>query len=345
MKATKLPSGNWRVQAFIGKDENGKNIMKSFTHHDKRVAMMKAAEYVDQHRDTSVRSSFGAAAEAYLRYCETACSPSTTAGYVSIYKNLKKEFTHFFTVPCSMIAEEDIADIIEALEADGLSAKTIQNRYFFISAVCKYKKIRINCSYLLPARKRARLTIPTTAQVQAILGAAKQKDIELWICLALAALGPLRASEIAALRYRWEDCDFKHNTIHVTHALVKDRRGNYVLKEPKSDMSNRIITIPQEVMDAIQAQGYVTNYHSAYIYRHFKYICRDLCIEGVRLHDLRHYCASMLHAKGYPDAYIQARTGHSTIAVLRDVYTHALGDEKIEMEKRMMNDFNALLSV
>ena len=27
-KAKKLPSGNWRVQVFIGKDANGKNIMK-----------------------------------------------------------------------------------------------------------------------------------------------------------------------------------------------------------------------------------------------------------------------------------------------------------------------------
>lgn len=48
--AKKLPSGSWRVRAYIGKDENGKPIYKSFTGTDKRKVEKEAAAYADEHR-------------------------------------------------------------------------------------------------------------------------------------------------------------------------------------------------------------------------------------------------------------------------------------------------------
>ena len=36
--AKKLPSGNWRVQVFVGVDENKKRIYKSFTAPTKKQA-------------------------------------------------------------------------------------------------------------------------------------------------------------------------------------------------------------------------------------------------------------------------------------------------------------------
>lgn len=63
-----------------------------------------------------------------------------------------------------------------------------------------------------------------------------------------------------------------------------------------------------------------------------------------KLLDLRHTCASMLHAKGYPDKYIQARTGHASDEVLRRVYTHVLTNERQKIESEIVNDFEALLS-
>lgn len=342
MKATKLPSGNWRVLAYIGKDIDGKDIRKSFTAPTKQAALMMAAEYAGEHRNTSIKATFGAASEAFLRSCEVQKSPSTCRGYISIDKNIKELFPRFYALPCSMITEQDIESVIRTLSTSR-SPKTVTNYYFYISAVLRSKKIRINYSDILPDRKRPKLRIPTSAEVKLILDAAKAESTELWICLALASMGPLRASEISALRYRYEeDIDFEHDTIHVSHALVKDTHG-HALKVPKTDSSDRYIVMPHEVMAAIEEQGYVTNYTPNGIYQRFKRICREVGIQGVRLHDLRHYCASMLHAKGYPDAYIQARTGHSTAEVLRIIYTHALDDEQQRITQAMLNDFNQLL--
>ena len=45
-KAKKLPSGNWRVNQYIGKNKDGKRQYKSFTASSKKEAEYLAAEYV-----------------------------------------------------------------------------------------------------------------------------------------------------------------------------------------------------------------------------------------------------------------------------------------------------------
>ena len=49
MKAKKLPSGNWRVRLYVGK-EDGKPKYKSFTASTKKEAEFAAAQYGQQKR-------------------------------------------------------------------------------------------------------------------------------------------------------------------------------------------------------------------------------------------------------------------------------------------------------
>lgn len=56
-----------------------------------------------------------------------------------------------------------------------------------------------------------------------------------------------------------------------------------------------------------------------------------------RFHDLRHYSASYMHAKGVPSAYIMKRGGWNTEAVLNEVYRHAL-DDRDKIETKRIND-------
>ena len=43
--AKKLPSGEWRIQKYIGKDDNGKRIYKYFTASTKKEVEYLAAEF------------------------------------------------------------------------------------------------------------------------------------------------------------------------------------------------------------------------------------------------------------------------------------------------------------
>jgi hypothetical protein len=44
--------------------------------------------------------------------------------------------------------------------------------------------------------------------------------------------------------------------------------------------------------------------------------------QGLRVHDLRHTCASLLAAAGANPKAVQVHLGHSSIAVTMDRYTH-----------------------
>lgn len=46
---------------------------------------------------------------------------------------------------------------------------------------------------------------------------------------------------------------------------------------------------------------------------------------------LAHYCASIQHALGIPDAYIMQRGGWGSDTVFKNVYRHALSDQEVKM--------------
>ena len=65
-------------------------------------------------------------------------------------------------------------------------------------------------------------------------------------------------------------------------------------------------------------------------------------IPHFRFHDLRHYCASVQHALGVPDAYIMQRGGWGNDRVLKEVYRHALKDKVSEMDDKANNYFESM---
>lgn len=86
-KAKKLPSGNWRVQVFIGKDANGKNIMKSFCAPTRKEAEKLAAEFELTGKKNLNRFTVGQALDGYMDLKRNVLSPSTIHGYGIIRRN------------------------------------------------------------------------------------------------------------------------------------------------------------------------------------------------------------------------------------------------------------------
>lgn len=338
MKATKTKSGRWTVLAFVGRDADGHKIQKRFTGNDRRAVLQAAAEYADEHRQAEgVR--FGDAAESVAT--KSTLSPTTQRSYQSILRTIKERYPDLYDTPIPLISADDLQSVLDSYGEDH-SAKTVRNWHGFMCAVYRTQRIRMPIVDL-PPREAIEYHIPTDFEVKlALQRALSAGEVELWVCISLAAFGPLRAGEIAALRC--EDIDFAAGTIHVSHSMARTPEGLWVLKAPKTRTSDRVILMPQEVMDTIRRQGYVTHWNPQQIYEHFCSLLRKAGIRHFRFHDLRHYCASYLHAKGYPDIYIQARTGHASDQVLRQVYTHVLTDEQAEISKRMLNDFQNLMS-
>ncbi len=57
---------------------------------------------------------------------------------------------------------------------------------------------------------------------------------------------------------------------------------------------------------------------------HFQPLLAKAGLPKIRLHDLRHLCASLLLADGVSPKVIQERLGHSSISITLDIYSHIL---------------------
>ena len=58
--------------------------------------------------------------------------------------------------------------------------------------------------------------------------------------------------------------------------------------------------------------------------RHFKPLLKRAELPAIRLHDLRHTCATMLLKIGQHPRYVQELLGHASISITLDTYSHVI---------------------
>jgi integrase len=66
--------------------------------------------------------------------------------------------------------------------------------------------------------------------------------------------------------------------------------------------------------------------------RSLKPLLRQAHLPGIRFHDLRHTCATLLLSQGTHPKLVQEPLGHATIAMTLDTYSHFLpstGDQTV----------------
>jgi integrase len=58
--------------------------------------------------------------------------------------------------------------------------------------------------------------------------------------------------------------------------------------------------------------------------RHFKPLLKRAELPAIRLHDLRHTCATILLMAGKHPKYVQELLGHRSISITLDTYSHVI---------------------
>ena len=88
-KAKKLPSGNWRVKAYIGVGEDGKKKYKSFTAPTKKEAEYMASEYLmdSKYKSAADKILFKDAMLNMIELKKPVISPSTYRQYMQYYNH------------------------------------------------------------------------------------------------------------------------------------------------------------------------------------------------------------------------------------------------------------------
>lgn len=339
-KATKLPSGAWRIQLYAGKDENGKAIRESITAPTKKEVeeLARQRELQLQHGAAKDRSlTLGEAIDQYIDSRDSVLSPRTVLEYRSIRSN---HCQAIMPMEVCKLTENALQKAINA-EAKTHSPKTVRNILGLITAAIHAVDKTIVFDINLPQKEHREMEIPTEGQLTELMERAK--PTVLYIPILLAATAGLRRSEIAALDYS-KDIDFERCEVAVCKAKVQNEDKEWVLKQPKTTTSNRKVKIPQWVADIIKeaADQGLQPPGADYISNGFHKLCVKLRIKNIRFHDLRHYYASTLLALGVPDKYAMARMGHSTTTMLKNVYQHRMKDKDKELDATIEAHFDQM---
>ena len=332
---TKLPSGMWRQQVFIGY-ENGKRKYKSFTAPTKDAARLKALQYsATLPHDSRILTVRNATAQ-YIEIKRPVLSPSTIQGYSSGLRSMSQYDPVFCERRLYDIDSTVLQEFVNKLYSEGLSAKTARNIYHLIGAVMRHNGFSVP-SVTLPTRERPEMYIPDGETVKKLFGAVKGTKWE--VPVLLAALGPMRRGEIVGAEMR----DLAGNVLYIHRTVIQSTGGETVKNYPKTDKSNRYIVLPDYVVDLIHKQGYICGMTCHDISKNFHVLLQKNGIRHFRFHDLRHAFVSIAHAAGVPDAYIMSRGGWSSTYTMTNVYRHVLDDARKSQDKKVNDLFGELL--
>ena len=333
--AKQMPSGNWRVQVFLGTNADGKKMKKSITAPTRWQAEMLAAEFLETVQTARSKFTVAQAVRGYIDSKKNVLSPSTVYCYEIILKNRLQ------TLMPLDIHEIDSFVMQRAIneEAATKTRKTIAEAKNLIGAALKMYGVNPQWNVTLPPKVPKVNELPTAGQVIRMI---RGTEIEL-PCL-LAMWLSLRMSEVRGLQFG----DIKDGVLTIQRSKLYLGTQDVIRDLNKTFNSTRRLVVPayiQSLIDRIPHQSeteFIVPLGYKYIKNHLTKLAKS---NGYQLtfHQLRHLNASIMLMLGIPDKYAMERGGWSSNGVLKSVYQHTFSAERKLVDERIDEFFNDLL--
>lgn len=333
--AKQMPSGNWRVQLFLGTDENGVKRKKSFTAPTRWEAEKMAAEYVIPVDLFPRKNTVARVLRDYIELKRNVLSPSTIHGYEIILKH------RFQSIMDIEIEELDSITLQRAINEDAatLSAKSISEAKNLLITAMRMFGVDTEFKVTLPARQRIIKELPPA---DVVLKMIRGTEIELPCMLAIWL--SLRVSEVRGLQFR----DLKDGVMTIQRSKLNLGDKDVVRNVNKTYTSTRRLVVPpyiQKMIDAVPHEK-DDDFVVQLSYQTIKYRLRRLAeANGFHLtfHELRHLNASIMLMLGVPDKYAMERGGWATNTTLKTVYQHTFSDERKNVDEKINGFFEEVL--
>lgn len=270
---------------------------------------------------------------------------TTRVGYDEKIKNyIAPELGH---IQLKALKPTNVQTWINGLSKRGLSPKTIRNAYNNLNAAMKkavvLRMIPHNpCEGAeLPKLVKYQANIYDAPDMKKALSVAEGTDMYIPVLLALAV--GLRRGELLALR--WHHIDFVAGVVHIRDNMVKGKDGKPVIKTPKSASGTRDIAVGSNVLSALSAarEAYDKAKTSPGFHDDGFVVCQEngkhfmpdsmtqkwerfMIAKGlshVRLHDLRHSCATAMIDAGVDAVTVKDTLGHADVTTTMKFYVHS----------------------
>lgn len=309
MNIEKLPSGSYRARMT----QNGKTYRITLPHKptEKELTLLFAEKIKNE--GTAPKGTFLYYAKKYIESRSNVVSPSTIRTYNIKISQLSDDFKN---LNIGDITQDDVQREINLFAKDH-APKTTKTLHGFIASVLNEYRPSLALHTKLPTAKQNNEYEPKSKEIKAILNDVK--DGEYSIPFQLGVLG-LRRGEICALSVD----DMNGNELSINKTVVYTD-GKWITKDtPKTETSNRVIYIPDSLVEEIKEKGYIFNGHPNALNKAIHRTQKKLGIQEFKFHALRSYFASYAHALGIPDKDIMAMGGWKTDSVMKSVYRKAM---------------------
>ncbi len=223
---------------------------------------------------------------------------------------------------------------------------------------------------LLPSNPCQHVVLPKSVRYESHFYTADQlnqffqaiRDEPLYPLLKITAIYGLRRSEVLGLK--WDSIDFdagtvtiRHTVSKVTKAVEKDKTKNATSYRsfPLTEEARTIFQTAQAEEKEnrrlcgrqYQENDYVFKwddgrpYSPDYITKKFPALLKAHGMPHIRLHELRHSCASLLINAGFTLKDVQEWMGHADIKMTANIYGHLDVSRKQTMAAKLAGDLSA----
>lgn len=295
-------------------------------------------------------------------------SQSTFSGYRNCIRVIKRFFEELELSLCK-VKPFHIQEFYRVRMMEGVKAITILHYHANIHKAFKRAMqldlVEINPSdkVILPKKETFHASYYSEDELKKLFQVIIGDECEL--CIHIAAFYGLRRSEIIGLK--WDAIDFIQKTISVKNKITEahNLNGKYELvieKSLKNKSSYRTFPLISHIEKMLLIEKSKQNFdiddffadyvckkkdgkliRPNYLSEHFDYILAKHNLRKIRLHDLRHTCASLMLKHGISMKQIQEWLGHSNFATTANIYSHLDYSSKITSAEKINEilDFSA----
>ena len=152
----------------------------------------------------------------------------------------------------------------------------------------------------------------------------------------------IRLGELLALTA--EDFDFEKKTLRINKSY-QQIKGKDVITTPKTRKSNRVLTLPDFLVDEMQdyisrlpwylkVDNRIFTITKSGLHHEMDRGCRETGVKRIRVHDLRHSHVSMLIEMGFSAVDIANRVGHESVKITYR-YAHMFLNKDLMIAKKL----------
>ena len=222
--------------------------------------------------------------------------------------------------------------------------KTIHNQLSAIfNHAVRYYDLRLNPAAKagnMGVEERKEMLFWTKAEYQQFSDAMMDKPMSYYAFQVLYWCG-IREGELLALTPA--DFDFEKGTVSINKSYQR-LNGQDLITTPKTEKSNRVITMPQFLTDEIQdylkmlygigPDDRMFTVTKSYLHREMDRGAKEAGVPRIRIHDIRHSAVSLLIDMGFSATAIADRVGHESIDITYN-YAHLFPSKQAEMADKL----------